>query len=432
LGEAAASWDRVSVDQASLGGPGEQTMLSVTAGGPGLVAVGYDISGGDPDAAVWLSSDGRTWTRVAHDESIFGGPGGQEMRSVTAGGPGLVAVGTEYTAWASSVHAAVWVSIDGYAWTRIPDDGSVFGGPDQPSMWSVAAGGSGLVAVGGQAVWVSVDGYAWSRIPLDGGIFGSDDMRSVTVGGPGLVAVGLDWSGSEGGGIAAAVWVSADGYAWTRVSNAGSVFHAPADGSMNLWSVTAGGPGLVAVGTVFGESRSPVVLVSADGYTWTRVLGNEAAFGDWMFMSAVTAGGPGLVAVGSTDEGVSGGAAVWVSEDGISWARVADDGGVFVGEFGLGMASVTPWGNGLVAVGGGPRSGPTEAGVWEAQPEDEYFRSDAAVWYWPADHPVPPTVPTTMPEDMSPGSVTTVVGTTATVVETTRSDESTTNPSTSK
>jgi hypothetical protein len=31
-------------------------MLSVTGGGPGLVAVGGDVSGGDADAAVWVAA----------------------------------------------------------------------------------------------------------------------------------------------------------------------------------------------------------------------------------------------------------------------------------------------------------------------------------------------------------------------------------------
>jgi hypothetical protein len=59
-------------------------MLSVTTGGPGLVAVGTD---GYPyignsgqlsefpdelavDAAVWTSPDGLVWTRVPHNEAI--------------------------------------------------------------------------------------------------------------------------------------------------------------------------------------------------------------------------------------------------------------------------------------------------------------------------------------------------------------------------
>jgi len=83
------TWFRVPHDEAVFGGEGEQAMNSVTAGGPGLVAVGLDGSGGDPHVAVWTSSDGITWSRVTHDEAVFGGV----MRSVTLGGPGLVAVG---------------------------------------------------------------------------------------------------------------------------------------------------------------------------------------------------------------------------------------------------------------------------------------------------------------------------------------------------
>ena len=46
--------------------------------------------GNELRAAVWTSVDGITWTRVPHDEALFGDT---TMSSVTAGGPGLVAVG---------------------------------------------------------------------------------------------------------------------------------------------------------------------------------------------------------------------------------------------------------------------------------------------------------------------------------------------------
>ena len=79
-------------------------MYSVTAGGPGLVAVGTDGF----HAAVWTSPDGITWSRVPHDEAVFGGEGVPSIESVTAGGPGLVAVGSD----TSITHkgAAVWVA----------------------------------------------------------------------------------------------------------------------------------------------------------------------------------------------------------------------------------------------------------------------------------------------------------------------------------
>ena len=94
-------------------------MVDVTIGGPGFVAVGRqevctdlpepdesnsvqldDARGIDPvtvcsdrHAVVWTSVDGLSWSRVPHDEAIFGGADFYRMNSVIAGGPGLVAVG---------------------------------------------------------------------------------------------------------------------------------------------------------------------------------------------------------------------------------------------------------------------------------------------------------------------------------------------------
>jgi hypothetical protein len=130
----------------------------VTAGGPGLVAVGWDGVGDfssvlrDPNSAVvWTSVDGITWSRVPHDEAVFGtADKGQKMTSVTVGGPGLVAVGTERIGpdEAVGIRAAVWTSVDGITWSRVPHDEAVFGAETSQWMWSVTAGGPGLVAIG--------------------------------------------------------------------------------------------------------------------------------------------------------------------------------------------------------------------------------------------------------------------------------------------
>ena len=143
-------------------------MHSVTVGGPGLVAVGSD----DGDAVVWTSVDGRSWSRVPHDEAVFGGEGTQRMFSVTAvSGVGLVAVGSADSDSkpddSTGGDAAVWTSVDGITWSRVPHDEAIFGGESRKEigMWSVTAGGPGLVAVGGRlrgpdpapaAVWVVV------------------------------------------------------------------------------------------------------------------------------------------------------------------------------------------------------------------------------------------------------------------------------------
>jgi hypothetical protein len=336
-----STWSRVPHDEAVFGGDGAQEMSGVTVGGPGLVAVGSDGFGAletylrtrpwGRHAAVWTSTDGITWSRVPHDESVFGGGG---MRSVVAGGPGLVAVGVGDT----SV-AAVWTSVDGITWSRVPHDEAVFGGEGNQEMNSVTAGGPGLVAVGvggtpasgrlysrgagAAAVWTSVDGLTWSRVPHDEAVFGpasNQEMNSVTAGGPGLVAVGWDGIGDFSSVLrdpgSAVVWTSVDGITWSRVPHDESVF-GPADKRQKITSVTVGGPGLVAVGTERGQDEGvgvrAAVWTSVDGITWSRVPHDEAVFGaetsQWMW--SVTAGGPGLVAIGNAFQVDGAHAAAW-------------------------------------------------------------------------------------------------------------------------
>jgi hypothetical protein len=149
-------------------------MTSVTAGGPGLVAVGWDLSGGedlDFDAVVWTSPDGISWSLVPDEEGVFSGEGDQQMHSVIAGGPGLVAVGSDRTG--NDPEAAVWTSPDGITWSRVPNEWVRGSGGEE--MLSVTVGGPGLVAVGfgglsdqDAAVWTGVSDRF---IDIDGNIF---------------------------------------------------------------------------------------------------------------------------------------------------------------------------------------------------------------------------------------------------------------------
>ena len=62
-------WSRVILDTATSD-EASPWVYSVTVGGPGLVAVGAEDSGSlDRDAAVWTSVDGIAWSRVPHDET---------------------------------------------------------------------------------------------------------------------------------------------------------------------------------------------------------------------------------------------------------------------------------------------------------------------------------------------------------------------------
>ncbi|MFH1330462.1 MAG: hypothetical protein ABIJ48_07425 [Actinomycetota bacterium] len=206
------------------------------------MAVGADGSTtGEYDAAVWLSPDGLTWTRVPQQGSL-GGPGLQVMEAVTAGGPGLVAVG-EYNETLFDPHAAVWLSADGVTWTRV-DPGVIEGegagpAPDLPPgsgegavMHDVTTFGSGLIAVGEAdpytlnaipAIWVSANGLAWEQILLDPGVQGetSHSHADAVAAGPYGVAVAgrigdrslFDGTGRSAHGLGA-VWMSEDGIDW--------------------------------------------------------------------------------------------------------------------------------------------------------------------------------------------------------------------------
>jgi hypothetical protein len=165
---------------------------------------------------------------------VFGGAH-TSMSSVVVGGPGLVAVGEAMSA--RGAVAAVWTSVDGQMWSRVPHDAQLFGGrsrsqvdcdrfreealddePDHHRLWRVASWESGLVALGSAsecgatvaAVWTSIDGHIWSRAPHDDGAFGGGDppeLRDVVPWSSGLIAVGaanLDATGNAD----AAVWLS--------------------------------------------------------------------------------------------------------------------------------------------------------------------------------------------------------------------------------
>ena len=155
-----------------LGGLGDQRPLAVAVGPAGVVAVGLDVAEGT-DAAVWASIDGADWARIPDPATTLGGPGNQEARGVAAwpvGSPvvGFVAVGTDTLVTGVSA----------------PADGTESAEIDA-------------------AIWVSDTGVAWRRVPHDvddlGGP-GAQVMEAVTVAGPGMVAVGWTRHRSVPGG----------------------------------------------------------------------------------------------------------------------------------------------------------------------------------------------------------------------------------------
>lgn len=198
--------------------------------------------------------------------------------------------------------AAVWISDNGEEWTRVPHDESLFGGDDVVRMWALAASEDRLVAVG-DAVWRSADGQIWERSPSPGGA-----LFSVIFDGTQFVAAGLDLSGLPGmyrsaDGIEWVAMPVEQGDGWWRpaplldVAKAGFAYAAvgqmgvfrAVDVSVeaekiyqidtNIGSYLSGiavdGDRVVAV----GEKYQGVVCTSTDaGQTWTKEK-NDDIFG---------------------------------------------------------------------------------------------------------------------------------------------------------
>lgn len=364
-------WNRVP-DDATFGGDEDQVMSAVVEGGPGLVAVGWDVA--TRSAAVWTSTDGLSWSRVPHDESVFGGNGSQWMFGVAVGGPGLVAVGADSSGFDRA--GAVWTSTDGLSWSRVPHDETLFGGDVHATINDVTSGGPGLVAVGwagrpdtNAAVWTSSDGLSWSRVSASGAALGGEgtqEMRSVVAGGSVLVAVGrdvaLEQPRSDG-----AVWTSGDGITWSRVAAPGVL---GGEDDQDMLDVVAAGPGFVAVGLDWRVDNPPdaAVWTSVDGTTWSRVPHDDAVFGgsSYQQMMSIARGGPGLVAVGLSVQvpGEGNEAAVWVSPDGLSWRSIPYDEAVFGGEGEQTMNDLAGFGSLLIAVGSSGPISSLDGAIW--------------------------------------------------------------------
>ena len=359
------SWTRVP-DRALLG-PGGQGINGVAFGETGFVAAGWHTTGDqsaltfNEDAAVWASPDGESWERVADPEGVFGGPPnevqfgvdpqlvptGQSMNDVVNGGPGFVAVGDDEV----DGRAAVWTSPDGQSWSRVPADAQAFGSrrPEDGgvSLLGVAAAEDGrLVAVGGDwgqsdvgAVLLSADGVSWTRAPHDEAVFGGESSSTriddVVAGGPGFVAVGSEATPADADlderfvpssvlqsqvasrrgdadELRGAVWTSVDGLVWSRVPEE----RLPDVGGakVQLYAVTGGGPGLVAVGRRESDRvNDPVVWTSPGGETWSPAADLEEALRQTggQLMADVIAAGPGLVAVGADGSIAGVNTAVW-------------------------------------------------------------------------------------------------------------------------
>lgn len=195
-------------DSASLHGRGGAfiTMAAVVAVGAGWLAVGGENLSCRPDTAAMQHAD---------------------MTGVVRTPSGYVAVGeaaADPSRSDSAIRPAVWISPDGRTWTRSDRLPTVKAAKDADVVLdSVTATGSRVVAVGHVApraggwadafAWWS-DGGTWSSVEI-GRFYASQDVRVAAVPG-GLLAMfgfGSDTTCSS------AIWSAVDGSSWSCIGN---------------------------------------------------------------------------------------------------------------------------------------------------------------------------------------------------------------------
>ena len=172
------TWERAATrdDPGPLGCNG--VMYDVIARPEGFMAVGISFL----DAAVWTSTDGRSW-------EFRGELGPGRMGSVVDTGDVLVAVGGDSFIFPTEAYA--WTSIDGQTWKRTVVTDAI-------ALNEVAMTADGtLIAFGqtegGAAAWTSTDGKQWERIP--GWRLRTRAISGVSIVGDRIVVVGeAAWS----------------------------------------------------------------------------------------------------------------------------------------------------------------------------------------------------------------------------------------------
>jgi len=274
-----------------------QGVWDVASGPLGIVATGMDAC----HAAVWISDDGRTWTEVIDDDWLEN-PG--RIWSVTAGGPGWVVVGGD-----SQGNGVVWVSEDGVDWTAVHDEDLQAPTGSRVDLRDVTVGGPGLIAVGSTgfedsgsqqaAIWVSTDGFDWEKLPEDtighGALFWIDrdetNDRLIVLSHPTFTAP--DWR----------TWTSADGINWNLTgvldeSTAGGV----------VWN----GDRLVATGMVSTDGGATWIDNSRDlpGFDG-HIMRDLTGFGDQIVVVGYQ---PGLLIRAGLEEVVGSTATIWIGE----------------------------------------------------------------------------------------------------------------------
>ncbi|MGH3203450.1 MAG: hypothetical protein ACRDP5_15550 [Streptosporangiaceae bacterium] len=282
------TWTRATGQSpAVLDRPGIQQLTSVADGADGWLAVGSVVAVAPPHPVVLTSGNGSAWT-AADGEPAFSQPG-LVTEQAAASPTGYVIVG--YQSAAGRTVAAAWYSAGLTGWQRA----TVSTPGTQDQMRAVTAGPHGFVAVGAAgnapAAWTSPNGQAWTQqnVPLPVGAtravlqYAASNGRTVVAVGTALTTAGqqLPFAASSADG----------GRTWAE-----SALPVPA-GHAFVTALTATGAGgqFLATGT-FGSG-----LGHQDVVVWTSPAG--ASGSPWQVATPTGQGltGNGIQAITGLD-----------------------------------------------------------------------------------------------------------------------------------
>lgn len=262
--------------------PDELAVYSLTVGGPGYVAVGSDqwnMSTGEHNDVVWISDDGFDWQR--HDLVAEGPPLGRfaeiSLMSVVGGPDGrLILVGRmDPPEGAFDEHEfVVWTSHDGLEWSLQSDPfppGSYIDDPVYATSLGFIANGFVESGDSGEVAWLSVDGQQWEQLSLD--FTGEESYETAVIGGSTHRVVSWDDRILTVAGTSNGVslWASSDDLTWTALTPSPALSHTP-DLLVRIDDVVAGPAGIIMTGQYEPRPPEPQPLSPASVQKGQRVV----------------------------------------------------------------------------------------------------------------------------------------------------------------
>jgi plastocyanin len=313
-------------------GTSANTGMPALASFNGSLYAGVGNSGSG--AQLWQTSDGLTWTPVMTNG--FGNINNVAINHMAAFNGNLYA-GT----WANATAGGeIWRSGNGLNWTRVVSQG--FGDPSNGRVFHLIVFSDTLYAstwsytsTHGAEIWRSADGLNWTRTISNG--FGTPDTKDI----PALTAFNgqlyagtynYHWTSEPYTYTGGAVWRTADGNTWEKVSTDG--FGLPYNYEVSALAVFNGS--LYAALANDTPSASIYRCQVCNGTDWVKV--EESGFPSWS--EALYVNGSWLYwAIPEPDRGET----VFRSANGTDWERIADMG------FGTYNDSYSNWSNSLAS-----------------------------------------------------------------------------------